>query len=462
MLSVRILTPIASLALLIYISRKLGATELGKYSTLLAIFQMVQLLPLLGLNTYIVREVSKNKELALKLIPNASAIGLASATFIGIVIYLLSVGFEYPPDMLEAAPILGMAVISSTIALIYESVFIAYEKMVLIGYVTIAENVMKLVVSVCFVAAGFGVVSLITVMTFSRFLAGICYFFAMKRINSGIRPIAFDVSFCKELLKVCPVFLGLNVFSMLISRADFVLLSKMRTFDEVGYYTAAYKVFEVSTMVSSTYFLAIFPVMTRYFNESTERFANLVETSLKFIVIIMILMVALVFMYSDLIITLIYSEKFLASIAALKILSATALFVSLDQVFTGMLLAGNRQNIDLKVIMISSICYLAFLFLLIPYFGLYGASWATLAAMFVQMTLRFFYARKYILKVNIWGTIGKIMIVGLAMAFLIVLMKNVTWLIVIPLAIVFYISMLILLRVISKDELAWVYSLRVK
>jgi O-antigen/teichoic acid export membrane protein len=185
------------------------------------------------------------------------------------------------------------------------------------------------------------------------------------------------------------------------------MLSKLTSFEDVGFYTAAYRILEVCLLFSSTVIYAVLPAMSRYYKESKEKLKDLAVKTIKYIFTLVLPAVLIVFVYADKIIPLFYTVKYAPSILVLKILIFQAILVGFDQVLTGLLFSAGRQKQDFQVICLSSIIYIVLLFMFITRFGLYGAALATLVSMFIQLAIRLIYTRKFIFSFNIMPVVLK-------------------------------------------------------
>ena len=75
----QIINPILSMFLILVLSRKLGPEGLGIYSTVLTLFTFFSLFSALGLNAYIVREISSDRSKAKKIFFNSFFLGIISS-----------------------------------------------------------------------------------------------------------------------------------------------------------------------------------------------------------------------------------------------------------------------------------------------------------------------------------------------------------------------------------------------
>jgi O-antigen/teichoic acid export membrane protein len=460
MLVIRVLTPLTAFILFMFISRIRGTEDLGKYSVLIAFLQIVQFLPILGLQPYIVREVSKNRDLSEKFIANLSSFGAVFSLVVGAILYIVAILMGYPQDMLHAVLILSLVVIPNTIALIYESVLIGHERMDIIATVIVIENILKVAVSIFLILNGFGIGTLIIAIGTFRVAAVIAYRFIVKKIHGPFSIFGFDMDFLKMLICTSPVFLGMVAFSSFINRVDFVILSKLRTFTEVGFYTVAYKILEVLIMLPYAFLFALFPLMSRLHKESKEELKEVVEKAIKYLFAAIALMISIVFVFPDKIITLIFSDEYIQSIPVLKVLIIMLFFISLDMLLGGLLIASNRQKLELKVQVFGLVVYAGLLFLLIPFYGILGAAYATVIAMAIQASFRIICVDRFVQKIKILSNVWKPVVAAFVAVLFAVNMRKVSWILAGCTLPVMYTAVLIAIGGISKGDIAAIKTMK--
>lgn len=452
MLTVRLLTPLSAMILLVVASRNYPVAEVGKYSLLLAFYQIAQYLPMLGLSPYIVKEVSKNRGLAQKYIVNMTWLGLGAALVTAAGLYIISACVRYPQDVIQAMGWVGLLVITGTLAVVYESIFIAYEKMGVIARVAVVESVLRVAISVYMIYAGYGIVWLIALMAVSRLLAMLVYAAIMKRVSENTEREKVDTQFIKGLFKVSGIFFAISICSTLVNRLDFVLLPKLRTFEELGFYTAGYRILDLCVLIASTLIFASFPALTRLYHDDPKKAIQATEKLVRYLAMMMALLVALVFSYASPIIHILYTDNYSTSAGVLKILVFTALFLSLDQLFSSFLIISNRQKLDLKVLLSGAVIYALLLFLLVPSFGMYGAAAATVLAMICQISIRYFLFSRQVFPIKLFDLVWKPVIAGLVTILVSGMWGDKLWFA--PLSAVFYILILFVLKAIRKEDLA--------
>ncbi len=454
MLSIRILTPLAGFLLFVVVSRKLGPLGLGKYSLILTLFTVTQHLPFLGLHSYIVREVAKNKNLIPPFISNMLFISLAVSLAVSGAVYFGVKSLQYPPDVVRAVMILTIAILVNTAASLSELILIGAEKMQWIAYAALTENIVRLLLSGGGVMAGYGLLYLTVILALTRGGSALAYFLYLSKLFPSALQSRLDPSFCKGLLKTCPVFLAIHLLTVVLFRVDFLMLSKLRSFEELGFYTAAYRIMEVCTLLSSTFLLALFPMLSRLQMADPAELEKLTRNTTKYLFLAMMFLGVSIFISAGPVISLLYGPQYGPAARVLKYMIVAVLFICLDQIFAGLLLAAGRQKEDLKALCFSAIVYVILLAVFIPKYGVYGAAWATALAYLVQTSFSYFYMSKSIVSLDLFNLIGKTAAAGAGTVLLAVFFPGIFWVWSVGLAACVYFLLLLFFKVIRFREIA--------
>jgi O-antigen/teichoic acid export membrane protein len=154
---------------------------------------------------------------------------------------------------------------------------------------------------------------------------------------------------------VTPIFLQIDIF----------MLSRMSSYESVGIYSAAFKVFLSFIVIPNALRAALFPSLSRLFSENKEKHIETFEVVCKFVILIVLPISFGIFFLSDNIIYLLYTNAFAESVWPLKILAVMMQFYFLRSVcavtlyssyfeykFISMLLSALALNILLNLFLI--------------------------------------------------------------------------------------------------------------
>jgi O-antigen/teichoic acid export membrane protein len=191
-----------------------------------------------------------------------------------------------------------------------------------------------------------------------------------------------------EMLEVIKVSFPLGmavIFNFLYDKIDILIISKLTDFTQVGYYNIGYGIYKASSVAFA--FLLV-SGLTKVSYLSRRKSAVLIffkKYSLNFLIIGIIINVVLFFM-SDLIIKIIYTDKFEHSILILKITSFAVIGLALNN-FTGVVLNGLGRHKENMYVTFSGLTINIFLnIIFIPLYGIIAAAVVSIVTEYFILT----------------------------------------------------------------------------
>jgi len=118
--------------------------------------------------------------------------------------------------------------------------------------------------------------------------------------------------------------------------------------------------------------------MSNYFKTSPESLKIVYKLSFKYILMIILPIATGITLLSKQITILLFGKEFLPSVPALAILIWSEVFVFYGIVHQNLLISTNQQKIDLRFTFIAAVANIILNLILIPVYGIVGASIATL------------------------------------------------------------------------------------
>lgn len=440
----RIANPASTIAIGLYIAKSLGVEAFGHFSFILSYFFLFSVIFSLGLGTIITRDTAQKPDQTAKYFSGTSVIGIISGAAGLLIMFLAANFFNLPEEAKKALYILGLAIFSSILIFIWEALLITFEKNQYIIVVQSIESVVKLTFGFFILYEGYGIVLLMTIFMLTRYLSLLLYYLALKKV---FHPLTFyvDLAFVKKILLLVPTFAGLYIFSVLFSKTDMLMLALMKNFNDVGIYSAAYKLLEIAFMLPICVITVFFPVLSRYAKESPEKFSRVSSQGIFFSLTALLPVVVIAVYLADMIIFTVYSREFSGSILPFQILIVTLGFYMIDQILAHSLVAQGFQNLNLKALMTATLINIVLNILLIPAYGYVGTSIATVASMAVLTCIHYYYVRKHLFKFNFFRLM-MIAFMGLLVAGGISMFRDFSLLILLPLSCLIYASLIIFMK----------------
>jgi len=447
-----IVTKILFFVLSILLARYLGDIGFGKFSLALAFPYLFIAFADFGLGILTIREVSRDRTLASKYLGNLTLakLVLSIATFLFIVIVINAM--NYPSDTVAAVYILGGYLIVDSFNAFLRSIFRAFEKMLYEAVVRILERALTFGLVVWFIHLQYGLLPISL-----SFVISVCIGFILTAalvMKKFARPrFEIDKAFLKKALSEAWPFAITGLLTMLYFRVDTVMLSAMKGDAEVGWYNAAYNIIFGLTFIPWSYIGAVFPVMSRYFNSSKDSLFKLGVKSFKYLTIVGFPISIGVTLLASRIMSLLYGEEYANGVLALQILIWSFFAMCLCGTLTATLNSMNKQRIVAIGMSITVVLNIILNFILIPKYSLMGAAVATLVVCVFEFFFELYYTRKYAFKLMLKGQdIIKIIAINLLLG-LFIFYVDTRLSITITLSIVIYTALILLAKVISKEDI---------
>lgn len=391
--ALRVGAPLCSLAIVLAVSRRLGAEGLGRYSLAYAYLALFSLLGPLGLPSLLTREGARDRTGLGRLL--SSSVLLGGAVSLALTLLMAAIGgvTGYDAATSRALLILSAGILPSTCLICFEAVFLALEDTTPIALAALAEHAAKVGLGLAALVSGRGINAVLAAAVLGRFAAcGVSIGLLRRR---GVRvSLAADVASLKSLATLAPVFAATSVCATLYWRIDVLLLSRLRSVAEVGYYTAAYRLLDLATLLPQSLCQALYPrVAGDRAGESRWRPVALASLLLLTAPVALAVTIA-----ARPLLRLLYRPDFVAAAPALVPLIWTAVPWAWARYHACLLVANDRQNADLAINAAMLAVNAALNLALIPSRGMQGAAQVTLATALLYGLVQLGYLKRRALR----------------------------------------------------------------
>jgi O-antigen/teichoic acid export membrane protein len=449
------------LIILISLARYLGSTEFGRYSFIFAFIFLFGIIADLGVNIIVVREISRDRSIAEKMLGNALALKIFLSAA-AIVLSLLTVNLlNYPESTKILVYIASFSLFISSLTGIYGSMFRVLLEM---KYAVVAG----IIGQICLVTLIFIIIALkgtLYHMISATVIAnaiGLLFTFLFSR-RFAIPKLELDIQYIKNILKPAIV-LGLSgVFVIIYYRIDIIMLSLMQNDTVVGYYSAAYRLIDPFIFIPMAFMASLFPLMSQYFKSSpsTNKLVDTYTLSLKYMILIAFPIAIGVTLLSENIILIVFGDEFSPAGAALSVLIWSTVFIFTNIVFSTVLISINKEKTITFISAIMMALNIIANYILIPQLSYVGASIATVFTQAFGSVVCFFYLTKIFAGFDMKSfsmVILKIVLAGLVLYLFLTEFDFMPLYLLISVSAVIYISLLLVSGCISREEIRMIKS----
>jgi len=444
-----------------YVARYLGAEGFGILSFALAFTAIFGVFTDIGLQQLMIREIARDRALAQKYLGNIAVlkIFLVIITFglIALTINLL----DYPWQTTKVVYLVALSVVFNAFSMMFYGMFRAHERMEFAALGRVLSSVLTLSGALYAISQDFSVVAFASVYCIVSAIA-LAYSFTVSVWKFSIPRIEIDLRFWKESLKHAWPFGLTAVFATVYYWIDSVMLSLMKGDELVGWYNAAYRLIFVLQFIPLAYFGAVFPVMSRFYVSSNEFLRFTYERSFKYLLILALPIGAGTTLLANKIILLIFGIEYFHSIVALQILVWSTVLLFVTAPFFVLFDSLNKQIVVTWVTGSCALLNVVLNLVLIPKYGVTGASIATVATQFVTLTLAFIWSRRIgygISTKSIVNVLAKVSVSVAVMCVPIMYFKDFYILALVPLSALLYFAVLLIIRGMDREDMLLLRSL---
>jgi O-antigen/teichoic acid export membrane protein len=452
LLGARVVSRLLALVTVLAAGNALGDTRFGQFQTAVTYVALVGVLLDMGFNNLYVREGARHPEdigrylgnvLSLRLLLAPLALGALAAI-------LLIPG-------LEGLLLPGFAMmVTAALSNVLRSTFYARRRLFFEGLAIVLESGLLLGLTV------YGVRSRQPVDYYLWAYAGAygfsCLYFALVIAASRLVRVSWslDIAFLRGWLVKSLPFALTSGLTMLYFKIDVPILQLLRNFQEVGWYTFAYKPMEALLFLPTTMLSVAFPVLSVYFHQrERETLLRAINSLFKALLALgwpitvgtVVLAPALTRMLH------LYPQ----SQPALEILGVGIFLMFVTTAFTAALNSVDKQHLLAWAAVASLGANVALNLTLVPAFGYLGAAWATNLTELVLLAVAWFMVRRVLAQVPVIRLSWRILLAGLAMGLVLIWFRNLQGPVTLALAALgagVYAGAMILLRTFDASELA--------
>ncbi|EKD49935.1 MAG: lipopolysaccharide O-side chain biosynthesis protein (O-antigen transporter), partial [uncultured bacterium] len=354
------------------VARYLGPENFGNYTTATSFVILFQVLADFGLRPLMVREVARSTKTAEKYLSNFITIKIFLSFITLAAIYVGLWIFKADSNLTILILLAALEMIFLSFSDLIRGLFQAFEKMKFETIVRTATKFLSFTLVVAVILLGLWTKSILAALAISAAFSMVLSLILAKKHFIKIK-FAFDKTFLKNSLKQSMLFAVTNIFIAIYFKIDTVMLSKMRTAAEVGYYNTAYELVFAFMFIPGIFSAAVYPALSRYYNEDRQKLQELAAKFIKYYSVTAITLIIFLMLLGAPIIRFFYGAKYEPSILLFQQLTIVLIFVFINYLAGTFLNASNKQHVTTIAAGICAALNIGMNFLLIPQYGASGA-----------------------------------------------------------------------------------------
>ncbi|MEO5952244.1 MAG: flippase, partial [Chloroflexia bacterium] len=379
MLVAQLITWSATLVTTAVLGAHLGVDAFGTLYLAMSFSLLFSVLVEFGLNQQLVRAVARDRDLAGSYMVNSVAIKVALAIVAYIAIILLSNWLGYSPEARKVIAVYSLILACNGLSTTFTAVYQGTQRVVYAAVGSIIEKVLISVLAVVLLELGFGVIAMAAVFVTGSLASVIWQSLYLRRVAQI--ELRLDRAVMGALLRSAIPFFAYWVLGSLYYRLDTILLSKLAGASELGWYGAAYRLFDTLVFLPSIVASAIlFPILSQLSVQSRPALRRAMAKGLDIILIAGMPISVGLFVLAEPIIRFIYRQpEFVNAAPALQWLAVGLLLLYVNSILSVTLVSLNDERKLTLLAGLALVLNLGLNLLLIPRFQHIAAA-ATTAA----------------------------------------------------------------------------------
>jgi O-antigen/teichoic acid export membrane protein len=374
------------------VTRYLGPDDYGRYTLALTYMQLFAVLADVGLFTIVVRDISRDPSRTEELVGNTITLRLLLSVVVIAVAAAISLLLPYDPDVRVAILLAGLLLLG----------------MLNSAFVTVLQSRLRMgravVGDVLGRAAALGAVALVAALDLGFYaVMGTAAVGALVTAVTTMhltRPLAkvrfrADPKVWRTLLRAAlPLGVALAV-NELYFRADTIIISLYEPYEEVGLYTLAYRMLELTLVFGTVFLTTTFPLLSQAVANDEPRARRTIQLSTELFVVLGAPLVAGGLVVAPELVELAAGEDFEDAAEPLRLLLAAGALAWINGVFGYALIAKERQMSALWLNLSALAFNVGLNLLLVPRYGIVVAAAVTVASEMLILAGSYVLMRRY-------------------------------------------------------------------
>ncbi|MFH0873312.1 MAG: flippase [Candidatus Komeilibacteria bacterium] len=375
------------------ITRYLGQTQYGYYTTIMAWLQLVSIVIDFGLYLTLLRELAAKPENEQhSILNNVFTLRLISALiFFACGVFIIQF-LPYPQIIKNGVIALSFSFFFVSLVTVLTAVFQKKLAMPKVAVSSLASKVLLLILIYLGIRQQVSLQTLMYLSSAASFFFFILIWFWINKYHS--LKLSWDWHYWLTILvKTWPLAVT-TALNLIYFKIDTVFLSLYQPASDVGLYGASYRVLEITTTFPHMFMGLLLPLLTAaWIATDYQRFYRIWQKAFDIFALLTFPLVAGTLIVSTPLMTLVAGKAFAASGPILNILIVATAIIFFGTLGTYVVLTLEKQKQMVKYFLLAAILAVIGYWWLIPIYSYWAAAWVTLVVealivVFAWLTIR--------------------------------------------------------------------------
>ncbi|MDC0357680.1 flippase [Oligoflexia bacterium] len=371
----------------VWVARYLGPEDFGRLSYAAAFVAFFSFMSNLGLNSIVVREIAKGKDVYYKIVGTSFYLKLFGG-LLACTTAILCIMFAQ-----KDATTIQCIVVLLALGYLFQSLDIidySFQANILSKYVVLARDgafLVSSILKVLFIILKFEVIYFALAVLLDIFLASLFLIVFYTRTGNSVRLWKYDQTIAKKLLRFSWPLMFSVLFITIYMKIDQVMIEHLLGIKEVGIYSVAVNISEAWYFIPAIIVSSLMPYFVKLKDVDYDRYTYRIQQVYTIMIWMGILIGLLAVFFGKEAIILIFGIEYKNAYEALYINIWTGIFVSLGVASSLILISENLQIYQLISAIILIVVNVTGNWFIIPYWGITGAAITTLVTQGVGLLI---------------------------------------------------------------------------
>ncbi|MDA7448579.1 flippase [Planktomarina temperata] len=366
-----------------WMARYFGPTVFGELIYVMSITTVVAFASNFGMKNILLKDIVNKEKSQSTIISSSMALKVVFALAIIFPTYIF-IFITYDHSAGTKVTLLSILIIS--VLLNPTDLFTLLYQVDMKNYIVSIAKMLTLIsfsiVKVALIMNKGSVVSLAIIIVFEHAVMFFTIIILNKIYYPNIHYFSVDYEYCKSLLSKSFPLLISSLSIVIYTKIDIFMLELLMEPKYVGIYGAGIRVSESAALLLPLFVSTVFPVVLKLYSSDIQQFGIILQKVLNFAVAFSFFISTIIFIASDEIIDFLYGPDYHEASLILGIHVISIVFINMGVVTSVWLIANGLQKIAMQRSLVALCANIALNFIMIPFFGMAGAAFATLLTHF--------------------------------------------------------------------------------
>lgn len=404
------------------IPRYLGVEGYGQLNFIISFVGIFSIIGDLGLQTLIIRDISKNTKKAEEYFNNLFLFRILISLLFVFMVFIFALFLKSPPTLGQI--IIYTIGISFVLLSNFNISFLnGFQE---IKYQAISDAIQKITYTlgaILVVILNYKLFGIIVASAISSVFLFLFSFFAIRKFIK-IKKLKFNKKYIKEKIILASPFILTTIFWMIYFNIDRIFITLIKGNYATGLYSISYTFIGFLLSILGILSTTFFPVLSNVSNNK-QKLKSIVDKYLLLMYLFCIPVTIGGIYLAPKIISLVFGSQYLGGTLAFQLIMFFFLLNSIGIINYHLLITNNLEKYSLNILGMSATTNIILNFIFVPWLGIIGAAITTIISEIIIFTISYKKIKTDIIKINYLSPIIKPLVASGFMLFGIMLFSHI-------------------------------------